>query len=64
MLIPPLHHMSVVLTTKSHLLESTASDVLNKMIPGIGRDWSFIGSLDEQLVLWDADQPLGRKTRL
>ena len=43
-LIPPLRRMSVVLATKSHLSEPTATNVLNKMMPGIGRDWSFIGS--------------------
>ena len=43
-LIPPLRRMSVVLATKSHLSESTATDVLNGMMPGIGRDWSFLGT--------------------
>ena len=43
-LIPPLRRMSVVLATKSHLSEPTATNVLNKMMPGIGRDWSFIGT--------------------
>ena len=43
-LIPPLRRMSVVIATKSHLIESTATDVLNNMMPGIGRDWSFIGT--------------------
>ena len=43
-LIPPLRRMSVVLATKSHLSEPTATDVLNGMMPGIGRDWSFLGT--------------------
>ena len=43
-LIPPLRRISVVLATKSHLSEPTATNVLNKMMPGIGRDWSFIGT--------------------
>jgi hypothetical protein len=33
-----------VIATKSHLIESTATNVLHKMLPCIGRDWSFIGT--------------------
>jgi hypothetical protein len=43
-LIPPLRRMSGVLETKSHLNESTATDVLNKMLLGIGCDWSFLAT--------------------
>ena len=43
-LIPPLRRLSVIFTTKSHLNEPTTTDVLNKILPGIGRDWSFLGT--------------------
>ena len=36
-LIPPLRRMSVVIATKSHLMESTATDVLNKVMPALER---------------------------
>ena len=68
-LIPPLRRMSVVIATKSHLMESTATDVLNKVMPALERQvpclWStnILGPIRVAILVcwargeWERMQP-------
>jgi hypothetical protein len=41
-LLPPLRRMSEIIGTKHHLKESVAPTRLDPLLPGIGRDWTFV----------------------